>query len=148
MKNNPDVYVMLDFGRQDTTYLRKACREILAITDDVSILNRIIIGAQGIDVVGAVKGVYNFRLYVLSWPPEWGRTDERIDTKEEFLAYCKSNKISSLSTSVETYENERETMQFFRDNGLIIYVFTEDDEERAKSLLEGADMVGTNYLIP
>ncbi|MBR3122194.1 hypothetical protein IKF28_01985 [Candidatus Saccharibacteria bacterium] len=147
MKRNSDVYVMLDFGNKNTSYLRKAYREILSITDDPSILDRMIIGGYSSRTIGTARSVYNFNLFNMSWPSEWNRTDEGIDTKEEFLDFCKKNRIVSISTSVETFDNERETIQFFKDNGMIIYVFTEDDEERAKEMLNEVDMVGTNFLV-
>ncbi|MBR2725558.1 hypothetical protein IKE97_02905 [Candidatus Saccharibacteria bacterium] len=148
MKENPNIYVMLDFGNKNTSYLRKAYRGILAVSDEPSVLDRMIVGGYNSGTIGTVRSVYDFKLFNMSWPAEWNRTDERIDTKEEFLDFCKKNKIASLSTSVEVYDSEKETMQYFRDNGLIVYVFTEDDKNRAEELLDGADMVGTNFLYP
>ncbi|MBR3169304.1 hypothetical protein IKF23_02590 [Candidatus Saccharibacteria bacterium] len=147
MRGNPDVYVMLDFGKKSASYLRKAYKEILASTDDTNILDHMIVGGQNTEMVGAVRSVYNFKIYNLYWPAEENRIDEKVDTKEEFLDYCQKNNISSLSTSVETYENEKETIKFFKENGLIVYVFTEDDEKKARELLNDVDMVGTNFIL-
>ena len=97
MRGNPDVYVMLDFGKKSASYLRKAYKEILASTDDTNILDHMIVGGQNTEMVGAVRSVYNFKIYNLYWPAEENRIDEKVDTKEEFLDYCQKNNISSLS---------------------------------------------------
>ncbi|MBR3236697.1 hypothetical protein IKF92_03415 [Candidatus Saccharibacteria bacterium] len=147
MKENPDTYMMLDFGKKKALYLRKAYKEILGITEDSSILDRMIVGGHNTDMVKTARSMYNFKLYNLYWPAEENRLDERIDTPEEFLDYCRKNRVTSVSTLEETYEKERDIIQFFRNNGLIVYVFTENDEERAKELLKEVDMVGTDSLV-
>ena len=147
MKENPDTYMMLDFGKKKALYLRKAYKEILGITEDSSILDRMIVGGHNTDMVKTARSMYNFKLYNLYWPAEENRLDERIDTPEDFLDYCRKNRVTSVSTLEETYEKERDIIQFFRNNGLIVYVFTENDEERAKELLKEVDMVGTDSLV-
>lgn len=147
MKENPDVYVMLDLGKRSSHYTRFAYNEILAVTQDPEVLDRMIVGGHNTSMVETIKSIYNFKLYNLYWPKEENRTDEKIDTPEEFLEYCKKHEITSLSTSVETYDSEKDTIKYFRDNGLIVYVFTENDEEKAKELLEEVDMVGTDFLL-
>lgn len=147
MRENPDVYVMLDFGKKSARYTRLAYNEIYAVTGDHDVLDRMIVGGHNTDMIKTVRSVYNFKLYNLYWPSEEERLDEKIDTPEEFLDYCKKNKITSLSTAVETYDKEKDTIKYFRDNGLIVYVFTENDEARAKELLTEVDMVGTDFLL-
>lgn len=147
MKENPDVYVMLDFGKKSSRYTRLVYNAILDVTQDPEVLDRMIVGGHNTSMVRTVKSIYPFKLYNLYWPSVEQRQDEKIDTPEEFLNFCKENKITSLSTSVETYNNEKDTIKYFRDNGLIVYVFTENDEEKAKELLEEVDMVGTDFLL-
>ena len=147
MKENPEVYVMLDFGKKSGRYTRLAYNEIVTVTQDPDVLDRMIVGGHNTDMIKGVRSVYSFKLYNLYWSSEEERLDEKIDTPEEFLDFCQKNKITSLSTSVETYENERDTVKYFRDNGLIVYVFTENDEKKAREFLNEVDMVGTDFLL-
>jgi Glycerophosphoryl diester phosphodiesterase len=62
-----------------------------------------------------------------------------------FINYCHENHITSFSTSVKIYNAN--TASYMKQSGLFAFVFTTDDEDVAKILLEmGADMVGTNFL--
>ena len=144
MKNTPGRYVMLDFGKKDAEYLRKAYQEILNTTNDADVLDRFIVGGHNTEMVETIKDLYDFKLYNLYWAAKENRKDARIDTKEEFLKYCQRNSITSLSTSVSTYETEKSTIEWFKKNGMIVYLYTEDDEKKAKGFLRVVDLVGTN----
>ena len=49
---------------------------------------------------------------------------------------------------MSTITYSEELVNYMKDNDLIVYVFTENDENKAKDLLEnGVDIVGTDFLI-
>ena len=96
-------------------------------------------------MIKAEQELYNFRLINLYWSGE-NNLEESINTKEKFVKYCIENNITSLSMSTSTYSEE--LVNYMKDNDLIVYVFTENDENKAKDLLEnGVDIVGTDFLI-
>ena len=144
MKKNSGMYVMLDFGIKNAEYLEKAYREILKTTNDADVLDRLIVGGHNTEMVEAIKELYDFKLYNLYWAAKENRKDERIDTKEEFLKYCRNNQIVSLSTSVSTYKAEKSTIEWFKKNGMIVYLYTENDEEKAEEYLGTVDLIGTD----
>ena len=56
------------------------------------------------------------------------------------------NKITSLSLSTENYS--KDLVKYMKEKGLIVYVFTENDEDKANEMLNnGVDIVGTDFLI-
>ena len=86
-----------------------------------------IVGGHDTSMINAVKSTYDFPIINLYWAPKPGRNDKKIDTREEFVKYCKDNKITSLSTSVRAYNEDKDIIKFFKDSGLIIYLFTENE---------------------
>ena len=146
MSEYSDVYIMLDFGEQDFEYTKKAYEKIVDIAKDPEILDRMIVGGHSTKMIEAIQEVYDFKLYNLYWANKKNRVDERIDTKEEFLEYCRTNMITSVSTSVSTYQTEEKAIKYLRDNGLIVYLYTIDDETEAKRYFGKVDLIGTNFI--
>lgn len=142
---NNDMYVMLDVGNISYNDTLKIYKEIFNETEEKD-LNKLIVGGHTSDMIKAVKEIYDFKIINLYWAEEKNRTDEKINTKEKFLNFCKENGISSLSTSTKTYKKEKDTIKFFKDNGLIVYVFTENDKEKANNYLKVVDLVGTDFI--
>ena len=94
-------------------------------------------------MIKAEKELYNFKLINLYWSGE--KLEEDINTKEKFAQYCIENNITSLSMSTANYSEE--LVRYMKEQDLIVYVFTENDENKAKDLLEnGVDIVGTDFL--
>ena len=147
MKQHNDMYVMIDIGNQDYENTKEIYTEIVnECNHDSKILNMFIVGGHTTNMIKAIQDTYDFKIYNLYWANSNSKKDEEIDTKEEFLQYCKDNKILSLSTSVDTYSKEEETIKYFKENGLIVYVFTENNVEEAIRILENVDVVGTDYI--
>ena len=49
---------------------------------------------------------------------------------------------------MSTQNYSKELVQFMKEKGLIVYVFTENNEEKANEMLKnGVDVVGTDFLI-
>ena len=95
-------------------------------------------------MIAAIKEVYNFKLLNLYWSGD--KLEEGINTKEKFAEYCLKNNITSLSMSTANYSKELVT--YMKGKGLIVYVFTENDDKKAKEMLvSGVDIVGTGFLI-
>lgn len=94
-------------------------------------------------MIEAEKELYDFKLINLYWSGD--QLEENINTKEKFVEYCIKNNITSLSMSTVNYSEE--LVRYMKEQGLIIYVFTENNENSAKELLEcGVDIVGTDFL--
>lgn len=147
MKVHDDIYVMIDIGNQKKKKTKNIYEKIVQESNnDSKILNRLVINGSTTDMIKAVKEVYDFKIINLYWPSKADRKDKKIDTKEEFIEYCKKNEISSLSTSLKTYKKEKDTIEYFKKKGLIVYVFTENDENEAKDILKDVDVVGTDFI--
>ena len=100
MKKHKDMYVMIDIGIKDYDYTKNIYSDIVKIAgNDKKVLNRMIVGGHDTSMIEAVKSTYDFPIINLYWAPKPGRNDNKIDTREEFVKYCKDNKITSLSTS-------------------------------------------------
>ena len=147
MKVHDDIYVMIDIGNQKKKKTKNIYEKIVQESNnDSKILNRLVINGSTTDMIKAVKEVYDFKIINLYWPSKADRKDKKIDTKEEFIEYCKENEISSLSTSLKTYKKEKDTIEYFKKKGVIVYVFTENDENEAKDILKDVDVVGTDFI--
>lgn len=95
-------------------------------------------------MIKAEKEVYNFKLINLYWSGE--DLEESISTEEKFAKYCLDNNITSLSMSISNYSNE--LIEYMKKQGLIIYVFTENDEQKVQEMLNsGVDIVGTDFIV-
>lgn len=93
-------------------------------------------------MIKAQKDLYNFKLINMYWSGD--KLEESINTKEKFVQYCLDNKINSVSMSVTNYS--KELVEYMKEKGLIVYVFTENNEENAKHMLEEGVIVGTDFL--
>lgn len=147
MKVHDDMYVMIDIGNQKKKKTKNMYEKIVQdANNDPKILNRLIVGGHTTDMIKAEKDIFDFKIINLYWASKDDRKDKKIDTKEEFVKYCKENEISSLSTSLKTYKKEKDTIEYFKKQGLIVYVFTENDENEAKDILKNVDVVGTDFI--
>lgn len=145
MEKNTDTYFMIDIGKQSYNETKKIYSAIVKSTNK-KLLNRLIVGGHTTDMIKAVKDVYNFKIMNLYWANKDNRDDDLIRNKDSFLNYCKRNKILSLSTSVDTFNNDRETINYFKNNGMIVYVFTENNKQLAEQYLKYVDVVGTDFI--
>ena len=135
---------MIDIGRKSYEETKKIYTEILNTTQDKNILNRMITGGHTKDMIKAEKELYNFKLINLYRSGE--KLEKSLNTKEKFAKYCTENNITSLSMSTQNYS--KELVHFMKEKGLIVYVFTENNEEKANEMLKnGVDVVGTDFLI-
>lgn len=144
IKNHEDIYVMLDLGRKSYKDTKEIYNKILEDCDyNDKILQHLITGGYTTGMIKAVKESYDFDIINLYWSAE-NKREKSIDTKEEFVEYCKKYGISSLSLSADRYT--KEFGKYMKENDMIVYVFTEDDEIAAKKILKNADLVGTNFI--
>ena len=138
------MYVMIDLGRQDYEETKKVYSKIL---DDCSyndeILQRLIVGGYSTDMIKAVKEVYKFDLINLYWASK-DKREEKISTKAKFVDYCKGEGITSLSVSTNNYSDE--FGEYMKNNNMIVYVFTENNQDNANKILKNADLVGTDFI--
>jgi glycerophosphoryl diester phosphodiesterase len=145
MENHNDMYVMIDVANRnydDTVSIYRAMVETADGKTDV--LDRLIVGGHTIDMIEAVKEVYDFKLFNLYFASDDIR-EERLWEVKDFIAYCKDNQIQSLSVASTVFTDE--VAAEFEDSGLIIYVFTVNDEEEAEHFREiGASIIGTDFL--
>ncbi len=147
MKDHKDMYVMIDIGNKEYDDTKNIYSDIVKTAgNDKKVLNRMIVGGHDTSMIEAVKSTYRFPIINLYWAPKPGRNDKKIDTREEFVKYCKDNNITSLSTSVRAYNEDKDIIKFFKDSGLIIYLFTENDKEKANTYLQNVDLVGTDFI--
>ena len=144
MNEHKDMYVMIDLGRQDYEETKKVYSKIL---DDCSyndeILQRLIVGGYSTDMIKAVKEVYKFDLINLYWASK-DKREEKISTKAKFVDYCKGEGITSLSVSTNNYSDE--FGEYMKNNNMIVYVFTENNQDNANKILKNADLVGTDFI--
>lgn len=90
------------------------------------------------------KELYDFKLINLYWSGE--KLEKDINTKGKFAQYCIENNISSLSMSTTNYSEE--LVRYMKEQGLIVYIFTENDEDSANKMIEvGTDIIGTDFLV-
>ena len=147
MRLHNDVYVMIDIGNQNYEKTKSIYEKIVSDSNnDSKILNRLIVGGHTTNMIKAVKDVYDFQIINLYWPSKDKRKDSKIDTKEEFVKYCREKGISGLSTSTETYKEEKEIIEYFKKNGLIVCVFTENDDKKKKDILKNVDLIGVDFI--
>ena len=147
IKANNDVYFMIDIGSQNYEYTYNIYKRIVEYANkDEKILNHLIVGGHNTEMMKAVLENYDFKIKNLYWANKKNRKDKNIDTKEAFLYYCQKNKITSLSTSVSTFNEEESTIKYFRTNGLLVYVFTENSKQKAEEYLKYVDVVGTDFI--
>ena len=93
-------------------------------------------------MIRAVKEVYDFPLLNLYYSDEMINDDF---SPQDFIDYCKQEGVISYSCSDEycTLDNTA----LLEDSGLISYVFTINDPERARVLLAcGFDVVGADFV--
>jgi glycerophosphoryl diester phosphodiesterase len=145
MENHKDMYVMIDVGDRNYDDTVSIYRAMVETADGrTNVLDRLIVGGHTIDMIEAVKEVYDFKLFNLYFAADDVR-EERLWKIEDFIAYCKDNNIQSCSVASTVFTDEVATE--FENSGLIIYVFTVNDEEKAKHFREiGASIIGTDFL--
>ena len=143
LREHNDMYVLADTWAQDydsTKAVYTAMAE--ACGYDSEVLSHIIAGGHTMEMIAAVKSVYDFELLNLYYSDEI--IGEGFGT-EEFIDYCEREGITSLSCADSYYTAER--AEALEGSGLIRYVFTVNDPERARVLLAcGADVVGSDFL--
>lgn len=144
IKAHPDIFVLADVWAQDYDSTKAVYTAMCeACGYDELVLSHIIAGGHTQDMIRAVKDVYDFPILNLYYSDEMINDDF---TAQDFADYCKSQGIQSYSCSDEycTVDN----YGLLEDSGLISYVFTVDDKERASKLLAcGVDIVGANDIL-
>ena len=145
MKNNRDIFVLLDFGKCSYEETLKAYKAVVSeANSNNKILRRFIVGGHTTDMIRAVKEVYDFDLINLYLPREEKR-EEELKNLDNYILFCKENNISSFSVSTKNYTEE--VAQKMKESNLISYVFTSDNKEEVKKIFDmGANIVGTNFL--
>lgn len=144
IEENNDIYIMIDIGSKSYEETKKIYTKIVEDCNNNSkILQRLIVGGHTKSMIKAVKECYNFKLINLYWAND-DKREESIKTKEKFVKYCKNNGISSLSISTDNYTDE--FGEYMKKNNMIVYVFTENDEDKATQILQNADLVGTDFI--
>lgn len=144
IEEHKDMYVMIDIGSKSYNETKEIYTKIVEdCNNNDNVLQRLIVGGQTTKMIKAVKECYDFDIINLYWPKK-SKREEKINTKEKFAEYCKQNKITSLSVATNRYDDD--FGKYMKKNNIIVYVFTENDESKAKGILENADLVGTDFI--
>lgn len=144
IKKHNDIYVMIDLGSKSYDETKKIYERIVEeCENDDKILQRLVVGGQTTSMIEAVKDTYDFKLINLYWASD-DKREKQVYSKKDFVSYCKKNNITSLSVSISNYSNS--FARYMKKNGIIIYVFTENDKKEAENILKIADLVGTDYI--
>ena len=126
----------------DELYIEITSSEENNMLDDV--LGRMVVGGQTIEMLNAVKEVYDFPLinfYYNSNDKREGELCKPID----FIHYCDDNGVSSFSVSKDVYDQI--TAEELEKSTLMSFVFTVNDPaEEARIKAYGADIIGTDFL--
>ena len=143
IKNHNDIYVLADVWAQDYDDTKKVYTAMCeACGYDPEVLDHIIAGGHTKAMIYAVKNVYDFKLLNLYY------SDEIITesfTADDFISFCHEQGIQSYSCADSYFTVER--FEKLKEGGLISYVFTVDDPERARVLNAcGVDVIGSNTL--
>lgn len=161
MAEHDDMFVMIDGGErsyEDTkTFYSAILEETREVVSKMSIelsvpeedllndvLGRMVVGGQTIEMLDAVKEVYDFPLinfYYNSNEKREGELCKPID----FIHYCDANGVSSFSVAKEVYDQQ--TAEALEKSTLMSFVFTVNDPaEEARINAYGADIIGTDFL--
>lgn len=144
IKEHKDMYIMIDIGNKSYEETKEIYSKIVEDCNSYSkILNRLIVGGHTTDMIKAVKECYDFKLINLYWAED-DKREEKIKTEEKFVKYCEENGITSLSISTDRFSDD--FGEFMQENDMIVYVFTENNESKAKDILKNADLVGTDFI--
>ena len=144
IKEHKDMYVMIDIGNKSYEETKEIYSKIVEdCNSDSKILNRLIVGGHTTDMIKAVKECYDFKLINLYWAEE-DKREGNIKTEEKFIKYCKDYGITSLSTSTDIFTEK--LGRLMKKSNIIVYVFTENDENKSKDILKNADLVGTDFI--
>lgn len=141
IREHDDMYVLTDTWAQDYEGTRAVYTAMAeACGYEEAVLSHIIAGGHTREMIEAVKSVYDFELLNLYY------SDEIISdefTADDFISYCKEQGITSISCADSYYTPEH--AEALEGSGLITYVFTVNDEERARVLLAlGVDVIGSD----
>lgn len=144
IEEHQDMYVMIDIGSKSYEDTKEIYTKIVEdCNNNDKVLQRLIVGGQTTKMIKAVKECYDFDIINLYWPKE-SKREEKINTKEKFAEYCKQNGITSLSVAADRYDDD--FGKYMKKNNIIVYVFTENEESKAKDILKSADLVGTDFI--
>lgn len=143
MKNHPDVWWMLDFGKTnkgDATRLATAVVE--GLHKDKALLSRCLVQIRNASMYSAVNRAYHFAHYqIMLWPRE------RIDNLARLVTYCADYNIEGLA--IDASQCSEETIAMVRKAGLKLQCFATDDSQRAAELLRlGVNSVCSFTLSP
>ena len=145
MDKHDDMYVLVDVWNRNYTNTLTIYNAIVdSAGGNDSALEHLIVGGHTTDMIKAVKEVYNFKIYNLYFAEEKSR-DKALYTPKQMIDYCKANKIQGFSVDANVFTDD--IAKQFKNSGLIIYVFTVNDEAKANHFLDvGASIVGTDFL--
>lgn len=144
IKEHQDMYVMIDIGSKSYEETKEIYTKIVEdCNNNKKVLQRLIVGGHTTEMIKAVKECYDFDIINLYWPKK-SKREEKINTKEKFAEYCKQNGITSLSVAADRYDDD--FGKYMKKNNIIVYVFTENEESKAKDILKNADLVGTDFI--
>lgn len=144
MKQNTDMYVMIDIGRKSYNETKHIYEILVSETKDVDVLRRFIVGGRTKGMIQAIRDVYDFPIINLYLASEDKREPDWLDLGN-FVKYCKDNGIISFSVSSTTYGAD--TAEILDVSGLVCYVFTVNDLHDEKRYREmGVEIIGTDFL--
>ena len=162
MAEHTDMFVMIDGGErsyEDTkTFYSAVLNETREVVSELSaestvdeenkmlddVLSRMVVGGQTIEMLNAVKEVYDFPLINFYYNSDEKREGE-LCKPIDFIHYCDANGVSSFSVAKEVYDQQ--TAEALEKSTLMSFVFTVNDPaEEARIKAYGADIIGTDYL--
>ena len=143
MENHKDMYVMIDIGKKSYEDTKEIYSQILVDCDyNENVLQHLIVGGQSMEMIKAVKDVYDFKLINMYCGAEENR-DEQLRDLDNFIEFCKNENVLSISIKDTNYT--KDIADKFHKNNLKVYVFTvneSDDIDKYKD----ADILGTDFL--
>ncbi len=145
MTKHDDMYVLVDVWNRNYTDMLTIYNAIVnSAGGNNSALEHLIVGGHSTNMINAVKSVYNFKIFNLYFAEEKSR-DKALYTPKQMIDYCKANKIQGFSVDANVFTDD--IAKQFKNSGLIIYVFTVNDQVKANHFLDvGASIVGTDFL--
>ncbi len=146
MKKHKDIYVMIDIGtksaKETTTIYKELVKEA---NNDDKILQRLIVTGYTTKMINAIKKEYDFKLINMVWQED-AKREKSIKGKKKFAKFCKDNKITSITVASGNYD--KDLAYYMKKKGLMIYVYTINNEKKANSNSNIVDLIGTDFLKP
>ena len=144
----PDAYVILDSKKYSERNAENTAMDFSQFLETArsagceEAFSRVIPEVYNEDMFEGLASVYDFPAYLYSF---WQEASP--EEMERAAAFCKEKGIGAVAVDEEYWTEE--VQKIFREQGIMVSVYTVDDPARAKELLDaGVAGVCTNTMIP